>query len=91
LFSRRFFDPRILVLDEATSALDAESEAIVNANLFRIAYGWTLLIISHRLPSLMAADVILVMERGKPYDIGRHDALLERCDIYRTLWQQPPS
>jgi ATP-binding cassette subfamily B protein len=81
-------DPRILVLDEATSALDAESEAIVNANLFRIAYGRTLLIISHRLSSLMAADAILVMERGKPYDIGRHDVLLERCDIYRTLWQQ---
>ncbi len=58
-------DPRILILDEATSALDAESEAIVNANLMRIAEGRTLIIISHRLSSLVAADSILVLERGR--------------------------
>jgi ATP-binding cassette subfamily B protein len=81
-------DPRILVLDEATSALDAESEAIVNANLLRIAYGRTVIIISHRLSSLVDADAIMVMERGKREDIGRHDELLERCAIYRNLWQQ---
>jgi ATP-binding cassette, subfamily B, bacterial HlyB/CyaB len=81
-------DPPILVLDEATSALDAESEAIVNANLMRIAKGRTVIIISHRLSSLMMADNILVMERGKVYDIGKHTELLERCDIYKTLWHQ---
>lgn len=81
-------DPPILVLDEATSALDAESEAIVNANLMRIAKGRTVIIISHRLSSLIMADNILVMERGKVYDIGRHEELVERCDIYKTLWYQ---
>ena len=81
-------DPPILVLDEATSALDAESEAIVNANLMRIAKGRTVIIISHRLSSLMMADNILVMERGKVYDIGRHEELVERCDIYKSLWHQ---
>jgi ATP-binding cassette subfamily B protein len=81
-------DPRILILDEATSALDAESEAIVNTNLLRIAKTRTLIIISHRLSSLVAADAILVLERGRVYDIGRHDELLERCDIYSTLWHQ---
>jgi subfamily B ATP-binding cassette protein HlyB/CyaB len=81
-------DPRILILDEATSALDADSEAIVNANLLRIAQGRTLIIISHRLSSLVAADSILVLERGAVYDIGRHDELVERCDIYAGLWQQ---
>jgi ATP-binding cassette subfamily B protein len=81
-------NPRILILDEATSALDADSEAIVNANLLRIAQGRTLIIISHRLSSLVAADSILVLERGAVYDIGRHDELLDRCDIYAGLWQQ---
>jgi subfamily B ATP-binding cassette protein HlyB/CyaB len=81
-------DPRILILDEATSALDAESEAIVNANLLRIARDRTLLIISHRLSALVPADAILVLERGRVYDIGRHAELVERCDIYRGLWHQ---
>jgi ATP-binding cassette subfamily B protein len=81
-------DPRILILDEATSALDAESEAIVNANLLRIATGRTLIVISHRLSSLVAADQIMVLERGRVYDIGRHAELLERCDIYSALWHQ---
>jgi ATP-binding cassette subfamily B protein len=81
-------NPRILILDEATSALDAESEAIVNANLLRIAKGRTTVIISHRLSILVPANAILVLERGRVYDIGRHDELLERCDIYRGLWYQ---
>ena len=81
-------DPRILILDEATSALDAESEAIVNANLLRIAKGRTVVIISHRLSVLVNADAVLVLERGRVYDCGRHDELLERCDIYRGLWYQ---
>ncbi len=79
-------NPRILMLDEATSALDADSEAIVNANLLRIARGRTLIIISHRLSALVKADQILVLEKGAVYDIGRHDELLERCDIYAGLW-----
>jgi ATP-binding cassette, subfamily B, bacterial HlyB/CyaB len=81
-------DPPILVFDEATSALDAESEAIVSSNLKRIAKGRTVIIISHRLSSLIAADAILVMERGRLYDVGRHKELVERCDIYKSLWYQ---
>lgn len=81
-------DPRILILDEATSALDPESEALVNANLLRIARGRTMLIVSHRLSSLVDCDQILVLERGKVVDIGPHDVLLERCSVYRQLWTQ---
>ena len=81
-------NPRILILDEATSALDAESEAIVNANINRIAEGRTLIVVSHRLSSLVNADAILVLERGEVYDIGSHAELVERCDIYRNLWNQ---
>jgi ATP-binding cassette subfamily B protein len=81
-------NPAILILDEATSALDAESEAIVNANLRRIAKGRTVISISHRLSMLVEADAIMVLERGKIYDIGTHDELLSRCDIYRHMWYQ---
>jgi subfamily B ATP-binding cassette protein HlyB/CyaB len=81
-------NPRILILDEATSALDAESEAIVNANLARIAEGRTMIVVSHRLSSLVNADAILVLERGRVYDIGSHAELVERCDIYSNLWHQ---
>lgn len=81
-------DPPILILDEATSALDAESEAVVNANISRIAHGRSLIIISHRLSSLMSADAILVLEQGMVQDIGEHEQLLARCDIYSNLWYQ---
>jgi ATP-binding cassette subfamily B protein len=81
-------DPPVLILDEATSALDAESEAIVNANLKRMAKGRTVLSISHRLSMLVDCDAILVMDRGKLYDIGTHEELLRRCDIYKHMWHQ---
>ena len=81
-------DPPVLILDEATSALDAESEAIVNANLKRMAKGRTVLSISHRLSMLVECDAILVLEQGKVYDIGTHEELLRRCDIYKHMWFQ---
>jgi ATP-binding cassette subfamily B protein len=81
-------DPSVLILDEATSALDPDSEAIVNANLLRIASGRTMIVISHRLSSLVNCDKILVLERGELNDAGTHEELLERCAIYRHLWMQ---
>jgi ATP-binding cassette subfamily B protein len=80
--------PRILILDEATSALDPESEMIVRQNLRSIAQGRTVLIVSHRLSTLVGSDAILVVDRGKTVDLGRHDDLLARCDSYRHLWQR---
>ncbi len=81
-------DPRILILDEATSALDPESEALVTANLTRIASGRTMVIVSHRLSSLTDCDQILILEAGKVVDIAPHRTLLERCSLYRQLWAQ---
>jgi subfamily B ATP-binding cassette protein HlyB/CyaB len=80
--------PRLLILDEATSALDPDSEAIVQANLAEIARGRTMVVVSHRLSSLVRADAILVLERGQAVDFAPHAQLLERCEIYRHLWQQ---
>ena len=81
-------DPRILILDEATSALDPESEALVNANLLRIARGRTMVIVSHRLSSLVECDQTLVLDKGQVMDIAPHATLVERCAVYRQLWAQ---
>jgi ATP-binding cassette subfamily B protein len=81
-------NPRLLILDEATSALDPDSEAIIRQNLRRIAEGRTVIIVSHRLSTLTDADAILVIERGRIADLGRHDALVARCPTYRHLWSQ---
>jgi len=80
--------PRFLILDEATSALDPESEAIVQANLQQIAAGRTVLVVSHRLSTLVDTDKIMVIDAGKIIDQGKHADLLDRCEIYRHLWQQ---
>jgi ATP-binding cassette subfamily B protein len=81
-------NPRIMILDEATSALDPESEALVNANLTRIGKGRTMVIVSHRLSSLVNCDLIMVLDRGTVIDVAPHSTLLDRCSIYRTLWNQ---
>lgn len=80
--------PRILIFDEATSALDPESEAIIRRNLRRIAEGRTVIIVSHRLATLTDAHAILMIERGRLLDVGRHAELLQRCPDYLSLWNQ---
>jgi ATP-binding cassette subfamily B protein len=80
--------PRLLILDEAASALDPESEAIFIRNLARIAKGKTVLMVSHRLSTLVRSDAILVFERGGLADVGTHTQLLQRCAPYQMLWQQ---
>lgn len=81
-------NPRLLIFDEATSALDPDSEMIIRQNLAQIAEGRTVIIVSHRLSTLVDADAILVIDRGKVADIGRHDQLVSRCMTYRHLWAQ---
>jgi ATP-binding cassette subfamily B protein len=79
--------PRILIFDEATSALDPESEAIVQRNLAGIAKGRTVMVITHRLSNLVNADTIMVMDRGRIIDYGRHRDLVARPGLYQELWQ----
>ena len=83
--------PRILILDEAASALDPESEAIFIKNLSKIAVGRTVVMISHRLSTLVNADKIMVMQQGSLVDAGRHEELLTRSDTYQHLWNQQTS
>ncbi|ANY82240.1 peptidase C39 (plasmid) [Microvirga ossetica] len=81
-------DPRLLILDEATSALDPDSEMIIRQNLRKIAEGRTVLIVSHRLSTLVDANTILVFDRGHIVAMGQHDQLLTSCTTYRHLWNQ---
>lgn len=81
-------DPPVLIFDEATSSLDPESETIVNSNLRRLSRGRTVVIVSHRLSSLVNADKIIVLERGEVAAQGIHSELLRESSIYRTLWTQ---
>ena len=83
--------PRILILDEAASALDPESEAIFINNLSKISEGRTVIMISHRLSTLVNSDCILVMQQGKLDDAGRHEELLSRSQTYQQLWHQQTS
>jgi ATP-binding cassette subfamily B protein len=83
--------PRILILDEAASALDPESEAIFINNLSKIAVGRTVVMISHRLSTLVDADTIMVMHQGTLVDSGRHEELLTRSETYQHLWNQQTS
>jgi len=78
-------DPAILILDEATSALDEETQALVQDTLEHFVRGRTVFIIAHRLSTIALAERIVVMEAGRIVDIGRHDELLARCDVYRRL------
>lgn len=77
--------PPILLLDESTSALDGENEALMRAALDRVAEGRSVLMIAHRLSTVVDADQIIVMEQGRVIGTGTHAELLEQVPLYRRL------
>ena len=79
-------NPSILVLDEATSHLDSESEALIQEALKRVMAGRTSIVIAHRLSTILAADQILVIDRGQIVEIGKHHELLSQNGLYASLY-----
>lgn len=77
--------PEILILDEATSSLDTESERKVQDAIDQIIHTTTAVVIAHRLSTIKEADKIIVLDRGKIIDIGQHDELMVRCELYAHL------
>ena len=80
-------DAPLLLLDEATSHLDAESELLVQQALANLMRGRTVIVVAHRLSTIRDADKIVVLEAGRIVDIGAHERLLARCDVYRRLFE----
>src|SRR5579859_4992160 len=81
-------NPRVLILDEATSALDGPTEAAIQETLRRVKEGRTTLVVAHRLSTIVDADQILVLRRGKIVERGTHNELLEKRGEYAALWKR---
>jgi ABC-type multidrug transport system fused ATPase/permease subunit len=77
--------PRILILDEATSALDSESEMLVKEALHKLPYHPTIIIVAHRLSTVVDANRVLLIERGRVVASGSHSELIRGSSVYREL------
>ncbi|MFW6042329.1 MAG: ABC transporter ATP-binding protein [Chloroflexota bacterium] len=80
-------NPQVLVLDEATSHLDSLSEALIQEALQRVMKGRTSIVIAHRLATILAADLILVMNEGHLVEQGTHEELLSHGGLYASLYE----
>ncbi|WP_326639967.1 ABC transporter ATP-binding protein/permease [Streptosporangium sp. NBC_01755] len=81
-------DAPILILDEATAALDQENEAVLTSTVQALATEKTLLVITHRLSTVLAADQVLVMENGRITERGTHAQLTTADGTYADFWRQ---
>jgi len=79
-------NPRILILDDATSSVDTETEALIRQALERLMQGRTSFIIAHRIQTVMNADLILVLDKGKVIQMGTHDELVSQPGTYQDIY-----
>lgn len=79
-------DPRILILDDSTSAVDTETEASIREALERLMENRTTFIIAHRIQSVMTADIILVLDKGRIIQAGTHDELIVQDGMYQRIY-----
>ena len=79
-------DAPILLLDEATSALDSEVEAAIQASLYQLMQGKTVIAIAHRLSTIAAMDRLIVLDEGRVVEQGDHKSLLALGGLYARLW-----
>ena len=79
-------NPRILILDDATSSVDTETEALIRQALQRLMQGRTSFIIAHRIQTVMTADIILVMDKGKVIQMGNHKELVDQPGTYQDIY-----
>ena len=80
-------DAPILILDEATASVDNETELLIQRSLIKIKQKRTTIVIAHRLSTIKSADNIIVLEKGKIIEEGRHDFLIKKNGIYSELWK----
>lgn len=78
----------VVILDEATAYADPESEAQIQQAINRLIRGKTLIVVAHRLSTIRGAEQILVIDRGRLAAVGRQEELLEKCQLYRIMWEQ---
>ncbi|HEP4127407.1 TPA: ABC transporter ATP-binding protein [Streptococcus pyogenes] len=76
----------IVILDEATSYIDPENEVIIKQALSKLIKDKTVIIIAHRLSTITDAEQIFLIENGELVSYGKHDELLEGCELYRNMW-----
>src|ERR671918_616398 len=80
-------DAPILILDEPTSSIDSRTEAVILEALERLMVGRTTFMVAHRLSTVRAADLILVLSQGQVVEQGTHEELIEQAGLYRELWE----
>ncbi len=79
-------EAKVILFDEATSALDNESQEYIKESIKDLSKDHTIIMVAHRLSTIIDADIIYVIKNGKVYAKGKHDELMQKCDYYKKLY-----